>query len=147
MKFSRDGVFLKEWGKKGMGPGDFNLPHTAVVHANKLYVGDRENYRLQVFDLNGRFLEQWTDIGSPWGLAISPSGQLWMADGHNNRILKLTFDGKVLGTLGVTGRQPGQFRFAHMISVDAQDRVYVSEILNWRVQRFIPSATKKQLTR
>ncbi|MFN7936427.1 MAG: peptidyl-alpha-hydroxyglycine alpha-amidating lyase family protein [Bryobacteraceae bacterium] len=138
VKYSRNGAFVKAWGKKGAGPGDFNLPHTAVVLNNKLYVGDRENYRIQVFDLDGRFLEEWNEIGSPWGLATSASGHLWMADGHNNRILKLSPKGKVLGTIGETGKLPGQFRFAHMIDVDAQNRVYVTEILNWRVQRFIP---------
>jgi len=140
VKYSRDGTFLKAWGMKGAGPGEFNLPHSAVVHGNRLYVADRENYRVQVFDLEGKFLQQWTDIGSPWGLAISPTGDLWMADGHNNRILKLSLEGAVLGSLGTTGRMPGQFRFAHMITVDAQERVYVSEILNWRIQRFIPQS-------
>lgn len=138
VKYSRDGKYLKEWGKKGMGPGEFNLPHSAVVHEGRLYVADRENYRIQVFDLEGKYLEQWNDIGSPWGLAMSPAGALWMADGHNNRVLKLSTKGKVLGRLGSPGRMPGQFRFAHMIDVDEQDRVYVAEILNWRVQRFLP---------
>lgn len=142
VKYSRDGVFIKAWGRKGSGPGEFQLPHSAVVHGNKLYVADRENYRIQIFDLDGNFIASWDDVGSPWGLAVAlSSGDLWMADGHNNRIVKLSPDGKVLGMLGSTGRLPGQFRFAHMIAVDEQERVYVTEILNWRVQRFVPAAS------
>lgn len=140
VKYARDGVFLKAWGRKGAGPGEFNLPHSAVVMGQRLLVADRENYRIQIFDLEGRFLEQWADLGSPWGLAVSPAGDLWMADGYNNRILKLTPEGKVVGVLGVTGRLPGQFRYAHMLAVDREDRVYVTEILNWRAQRLVPKA-------
>ena len=62
-----------------------------------------------------------------------------MVDGYNNRILKLTLDGKIVGRIGEPGKLPGQLNFGHQISVDAQGNLYVAEILNWRVQKFVPA--------
>ena len=138
-RFSADGAFITAWGKKGTAPGQFDLPHTVVVGPDgRVYVGDRENFRLQVFDPDGEFIEQWTDVGSPWGLALSHDGALFIADGHNNRILKAGLDGTVRGQISSGGKAPGQVDFAHHIAIDSQDNVYVAEIKNWRVQKFVP---------
>ena len=69
VKFSKDGRMLKEWGKRGSGPGEFHTPHSIVVDKQgRVYVADRENYRIQVFDSEGNFQREWKGIGSPWGL-------------------------------------------------------------------------------
>ena len=141
-KFSADGRFITAWGRKGDAPGQFDLPHAVVVGPNGLvYVGDRENHRLQVFDADGGFIEQWTEVGSPWGLARSHDGALFIADGHNNRILKAGFDGTVRGQISSGGKAPGQVDFAHHIAIDSRGNVYVAEIKNWRVQKFLPGSS------
>jgi DNA-binding beta-propeller fold protein YncE len=139
MKFSKDGKLLLQWGKKGVAEGEFNLPHSIVLdREGMVYVGDRENNRVQIFSPDGRFLRQWTELGSPWGLAITPAQEIYMADGKNNRVLKLTREGKVLGVLGSPGKGPGQFAYAHHLAVSSQGELFVAEILNWRVQKFVP---------
>jgi DNA-binding beta-propeller fold protein YncE len=140
-KYSKSGTYVTAWGKKGTGEGEFNIPHSIVIDSrDRVYVGDRENHRIQIFDTSGRFLQQWKNAGSPWGLCLDPDGRhLWMVDGYNNRILKLTLDGKIVGRIGAPGKLPGELNFGHQISVDAQGNVYVAEILNWRVQKFVPA--------
>ena len=139
VKFSKDGRYLTAWGKKGTAPGEFNLPHSvAVDKQGRVYVGDRENYRMQIFDENGKFLKEWKHVGSPWGVFITDDQSLYMCDGHNNRILKLNLEGNILGSLGSAGRLPGQLDYAHHLSVGRSGAIYVAEIKNWRVQKFSP---------
>ncbi|MCL5745557.1 MAG: peptidyl-alpha-hydroxyglycine alpha-amidating lyase family protein [Acidobacteria bacterium] len=139
VKFTKDGEFVRTWGTRGTGPGQFDTPHSvAVDRQGRVYVGDRENYRIQVFDANGEFLRQWTHVGSPWGLYIAPDQSLYMCDGYNNRVLKLSLDGKVLGAYGTMGKLPGQFTYAHNLTVASDGAVYTAEVLNWRPQRFDP---------
>jgi DNA-binding beta-propeller fold protein YncE len=93
--------------------------------------------RIQIFDKNGKFLGKWTNIGAPWGLAYSAKEKcLYMCDGLNNRIVKLSLDGQVLGTLSGYGKAPGKLDFVHNIAVDSMGALYVAEIKNWRVQKF-----------
>ena len=137
VRFSKQGRYITAWGKKGDGVGEFNLPHTvAVDRDSRVYVGDRENYRVQVFDVDGNFLTKWDHVGSPWGLDIAPDGTLWIADGHNDRILKVTLDGTVHGSFGGNGRMPGELNFVHHLAIDPAGNVFASEIKNQRVQRF-----------
>jgi DNA-binding beta-propeller fold protein YncE len=138
VKFDKHGRFIKAWGKAGTMPGEFNLVHAIVVGANnRVYVGDRENERVQIFDLDGNFIEEWTHVGHPWGLHLTPDNVFYMADGYADRVLKLDLGGKVLGTLGGSGKAPGEFMYAHWIAVGPDEEFYVSEILNWRVQKFV----------
>ncbi len=139
MKFDREGNFIKTWGSKGIAPGEFNLPHSIVADAaGRVYVVDRENRRVQVFNTEGNFIEEWTHVGAPFGLCISSDNFLFLADGVNNRILKLTLEGKILGAFGQPGKGPGQFGLAHDIAVGPGNEIYVAEILNWRAQKFVP---------
>ena len=118
VKYSKEGEYLHSWGKKGKAPGEFNAPHTiAVDHEGKVYVGDRENHRIQIFDENGKFLKEWTHLGSPWGLYFSSDQHLFMCDGYKNRILKLDLQGRILGTLGKAGKQPGNLYFSHHLAI------------------------------
>jgi len=148
VKFDRAGNFLKAWGKYGSGPGEFNLPHTIVVDRNgRVLVGDRENRRIQVFDADGRFLEQWTGVGYPYGLFIDGGGRVWMADGGYDRIVELDPKGNIVGAFGEPGHAPGQFAWAHFLAIGADRKLYVADVLNWRFQVFEPIAASGALAK
>ena len=71
MKFNKDGKFIKTWGRKGMGPGEFDVVHTLAFDSRgRLFVGDRQNNRIQIFDQNGKFIAQWFQFGRPSGMYI-----------------------------------------------------------------------------
>jgi DNA-binding beta-propeller fold protein YncE len=138
VKFAKDGRFLKAWGSKGKNRGQFDTPHSsAVVRRGRVYVADRENYRIQIFNADGEFLQEWTHVGAPWGLYLTADENLYMADGYNNRVLKLDLEGKTLGSFGAPGKLPGQFSYLHHLSVGADGAIYTAEILNWRPQKFV----------
>src|SRR5260370_38440034 len=82
---------------EGPGPGQFDAPHTIVIDGDLVYVGDRENARIQIFDRNGQFLRQWK-LGSPFGLVLAPDHSLYMADAIAGRILKIDPEGKVVSS-------------------------------------------------
>jgi len=138
VKFDKDGKYLTAWGKKGTGESEFNTPHAvAVDKRGRVYVGDRENYRMQVFDADGKFIAQWKHVGSPWGIQIKDD-LIFMCDGHNSRVLKLSLDGEILGVLGGPGKLPGQFDFVHHMAIGPSNSLYTAEIKNWRAQKFAP---------
>src|SRR5262245_15136033 len=118
LKFSRDGKLLKQWGKKGSGPGEFNLPHAIVLDKKgRVYVGDRENNRIQVFDGDGKYLDEWKEGGAPFGLFLA-GDRLFVADGRADWVKVLDADGKPLGRFAEKGEGPGQLRLPHMLCVD-----------------------------
>jgi DNA-binding beta-propeller fold protein YncE len=138
VEFSKDGKQLRHWGSKGTGDGQFDLVHdVAVDKQGRVYVADRANSRVQVFDANGKFLAKWTGVGQPWGLYyVAKEDALYMADGLDNRIVKLSTEGEVLGQLSQFGKMPGELDFPHHLAVDSEGSIYVAEIKNWRVQKF-----------
>jgi hypothetical protein len=163
-KVDKAGNWLKSWGEPGDQPGQFNTPHSIAVDAqNNIYVADRGNRRIQVFDTDGKFLRQFTiDVpvpadarpaignkptsttgtmspGAPWAICMTPAPNqvLYASDAFPGRIYKLSLDGKVLGILGKSGKQPGQFGWIHEIACPSENELYVAELLNWRVQKLI----------
>jgi DNA-binding beta-propeller fold protein YncE len=166
-KVDKNGNWLKSWGEPGDQPGQFNTPHSIAVDAQgNVYVADRGNRRIQVFDGEGKFLRQMViDVpveanaraaignkpqlpitgnqamapGAPWAICITPppAQVLYSSDGYPGRIYKLSLDGKVLGVLGETGKQLKQFGWIHEIACPAENELYVGELLNWRVQKLI----------
>jgi len=137
LKFSREGKLLKQWGKKGKGEGEFNLPHAICLDdKGRVYVGDRENNRVQVFDADGKFLAQWKESGAPFGLYLR-KGKMFVADGRANWVKVLDSSGKPLGRFGEKGAGAGQFSMPHMLCVDSTGAVYVAEVTNRRVQKFV----------
>ena len=71
VKFAKDGKFIKDWGKTGKGPGEFDVPHAlAMDSSGRLFVADRSNNRIQIFDQDGKFLAEWRQFGRPSGLYI-----------------------------------------------------------------------------
>jgi len=139
VKFNKEGKFLKTWGKKGTAAGEFNLPHSVQLDAQQhVYVADRENNRIQVFDADGKYLRQMEGF-APYGLFITPDQNLFVADGVANKVLKMTLDGKILASWGATGAEPGNFQLPHMLTVAKDGAVYVTEITGKRLQKFVPS--------
>ena len=168
-KLNKDGDWIKSWGQRGKGPGEFNLVHTIAADAKgNIYVGDRNNRRIQVFDGDGTFTREIKiDVpfdpdakpaignkpdltnylqtggtftpGAPWALCITPGPNqvLYSSDSYPGRIYKLSLDGKVLGYLGKSGKQPKQFGWIHEIACPSENELYVAEILNWRVQKLV----------
>ena len=138
IQFNSQGEYLRHWGKKGTGDGEFNLVHDVTLdNKGRVYVADRTNSRVQVFDGDGKFITKWTHVGQPWGLHYAAAEDcLYMCDGQNNRLVKLSTDGEVQGTLSSFGKAPGKLDFAHHIAVDSEGSIYVVEIKNWRVQKF-----------
>jgi DNA-binding beta-propeller fold protein YncE len=139
LKFSKDGKLIKQWGKEGTGPGEFNLPHSILVDAKgRVIVGDRENNRIQVFDADGKFLTQWTAGGAPFGMFLR-GDRIYVADGRANWVKVIDTNGKSLGRFGEAGTAPGQFKLPHMLCVDSKGAVYVAEVDNKRLQKFEPA--------
>ncbi len=150
MKFSAAGKFLFQWGTKGTGPGEFDLPHgIALDAAGHVYVADRENQRIQVFDAAGHYLTQWTgkQLGRPYAIAIDKQGEAYVADGGDqpdvppdrSAWVLARPDGTALARIGRFGNYDGQFEMAHSIAIDAQGSVYVGDITGARVQKFVLS--------
>jgi len=138
VKFNKEGKYLKEWGKPGKGPGEFDLVHAIALDAKgRVYVADRENDRIQIFDGDGKFLEQWRGFGSPYGLFLQ-NGQRWLVtDGKGEQVCFLDLQGKVLSRFGQKGKGPGQFLLAHGICADSRGVLYVTEAEGDRVQKFV----------
>ncbi len=166
-KVDKDGNWIKSWGEPGDQAGQFNVPHSIAVDAeDRIYVADRGNRRIQVFDSEGKFLRQFTiDVpfdpnsrpaigskptlpikggqtmapGSPWAICITPPPHqvLFSSDAYPGSIYKLDLDGRVLGVLGESGKQLKQFGWIHQIACPSENELYVAELLNWRVQKLL----------
>jgi sugar lactone lactonase YvrE len=163
-KVDKDGNWLKSWGEPGDKPGQFATPHSIAIDAqDNIYVADRGNHRIQVFDRDGKFLRQMViDVpappdarpaignkidhpsgarmpGAPWAICITPPPHqvLFSSDGFPGRIYKLSLDGKILGMFGKSGKQLGQFGWIHEIACPSENELYVAELLNWRVQKIL----------
>jgi peptidylamidoglycolate lyase len=148
MKFSAEGHFEFEWGTKGKGNGEFNLPHGIALDAEgRVIVCDRENERLQLFDAKGQFMEVWKSplIGKPYGVATDPKGFIFAIDGgypslkpaERGKAVKLNAKGLVVETFGSFGSGPGQFQLGHDIAIGPDGAVYVAEGTGERVQKFV----------
>jgi DNA-binding beta-propeller fold protein YncE len=164
-KYDKSGDWVKSWGEKGAGPGQFRLPHAIVIDRNNnVYVADRANRRIQVFDTDGKYLRQFTIdvppapgthavygatptgaaltalIGSPNSLCITPGPNQVLFVGEltfPGRLFKVSLDGKVLGVIGRSGRQLKQFSGIHQLACPSETEVYAAETANWRVQKLI----------
>jgi DNA-binding beta-propeller fold protein YncE len=123
VKFDKNGKFIKQWGKKGTGPGEFQLPHTIFFDSRgRLLVGDRTNKRIQIFDQDGNFIEQWTQFGSPSGIFIAPDDTLYVAD-YNDR--KRLFVGSAKD--GSIKYELNNLTLAEGVAVDKAGNIYVGE--------------------
>jgi DNA-binding beta-propeller fold protein YncE len=89
VKFSKDGKFIMTWGKKGSGPGELNIPHALAFDSNgRLFVADRGNNRIQIFDQNGNYIDQWPQFSRPSGIFIDRNDVLYVADSESGSVAK-----------------------------------------------------------
>ncbi len=138
VKIDKDGNWIKSWGDRGTAPGQFHTVHSIATDAKgNVYVGDRENNRIQVFDGEGKFLKQFTNVGAPWAICITPNQVLYSSDSVPGHIYKLDLDGNIKGVFGKAGKLPGQFGWVHEMACPTENTIYAAEILNWRVQKLI----------
>jgi len=138
VKYDKNGEWVTEWGKRGSEPGEFYHPHTIATDASgNVYVGDRENHRIQVFDGNGKFLKAFTNIGAPWAICITPGPHqvLYTSDSNKGRIYKMDLNGNILGAFGKPGKQLKEFGWVHEIACPSENTLFAAELLNWRVQK------------
>lgn len=164
-KYDKNGDWVKSWGEPGTKAGQFRLPHAIVADRNNnIYVGDRSNRRIQVFDTDGKFLRMFTIdvpsapgthatygptptgerlaelIGAPNSVCITPGPNQVLYVGEitfPGRVFKVSLDGKVLGVIGRAGRQLKQFSGVHQLACPSENEIYAAETANWRVQKLI----------
>lgn len=143
-KFDKNGQFIKSWGTKGTGPGQFDLLHTMAIDAQgNVYIGDRNNKRIQVFDNDGNFKTQFTNVGAPYAICISPGPHQYLFSSNSNpstsmengEIYKMELDGKILGKFGKAGKLLKEFGTVHEIDCRNPNQILVGELTNWRAQK------------
>lgn len=136
VKFNSKGELIKSWGSKGERAGQFKVPHTITIHQGKVYVGDRENKRIQIFDTDGNFIDQWINTGYPYSIKIL-GDHLYSIDGVANKIFKFDLQGNKIEEYGSRGFDSGEMSLPHWIDITDDKEIYVAEVLSWRFQKFI----------
>lgn len=138
-RFSAEGELLASWGEPGMHPGQFFLPHGIMVHNDIVYVADRENSRIQLFDLKGNFLNEWKQLHRPSLLKIGPDGLAYICEIKRNdqfgdfspsRFCIMTLDGELVARIdSSSSAQPFvHYHAAHGLAVDNEGSVYIGEV-------------------
>ena len=162
LKFNKDGKFLMRWGKHGSGPGELEVPHTLAFDSRgRLFVGDRANNRIQIFDQDGKFLDQWKQFSRPSGMYIDRNDVLYVTDsestdkegyGYNpgwKRGIRIgsAKDGVVTAfipdPLVLTGSQAGALpatSAAEGIAVDRDGVIYGAEVGSKSLKRYVKAA-------
>lgn len=137
IKFDRTGKYLTQWGGKGNGPGQFQVAHGAAIDAQGLlWVVDRENQRIQVFDQRGTYVREMKYAGLPCAVDIGRQF-VYMVNGFAGQLLRLDLNGKVLAALGKPGKGPGEFGEAHFMAVSPKDEIYVADSVNGALVKFV----------
>lgn len=160
--FDREGNFVKSWGELGVGPGNLSQPHSIAVDSKgRLYVGERNNCRIQIFDQEGNTLDQWRDLINPWGIWITPADEIYVCGSSparwtekwgnlgnpptNQLLLRLDVEGRVRQIwtfpLAKEGEMiPGHLDWAHGLAVDSMGNLYIGDVADnspaHRVQKF-----------
>jgi streptogramin lyase len=141
LKFSKDGKFIKRWGTTGSGPGEFDQPHALAFDSRgRLFVGDRNNNRIQIFDQDGRFIEQWTQFSRPSGIHIDSRDTIYVADSESGSVSRnhpgwkrgirigSIKDGKVTAFIPDPNENATGTSAAEGVAADARGNVYGAEV-------------------
>src|SRR6478672_6883541 len=151
VKFDKNGRFIKSAGTAGNGPGQLRLPHTmAMDAAGNVYIGDRSNARVQVWDNDLNFKASYDRVGSPWAVCISPGPHQYLfvsnsvpdngdsrAAAQTGEIYKMELDGTIVGKFGKAGKALKEFSTVHEIDCRNPNELFVSEITDWRIQKIV----------
>jgi hypothetical protein len=139
MKFDKNGKFLLQWGSPGKGNGQFNTVHSVDIDRNRrVYVSDRGNMRIQIFDENGKYLDQFGGLRQPQHVMVTADGNLAIIGGNNNKVVKYDLGGKMITSWGTQGTFPGGIWNPHQFSVDSDGNLYIAEATGGRTQKFRP---------
>ena len=137
LKFDKSGNFIKSWGGKGTEPGKFEVAHGIAMDAKgQLWVTDRENQRIQIFDQDGVYVKEVKFAGLPCSLEIGPQ-YIYMVNGFAGQLLRLDLNGNVLAAVGKPGKGLGEFGEAHAISVSPKGDIWVADTVNSSLQKFV----------
>ena len=150
VKFSKDGTFIKSWGKTGYAPGEFRTLHAIAMDADgRIYVGDRSNNRIQIFDQEGEFLAQWTQFGRPSGIFFDDHGRIYVADSESDDVQNPGWEmgirigevatGWVTEFILYPWGDPRETRGngAEFVAVDSDGNIYGGEPRPRRIQKYI----------
>jgi hypothetical protein len=162
--FDKDGKFVKAWGKLGSKPGEFSIPHAIVVDSKgRLYVADRNNVRVQVFDQEGKLLDVWSDVVTPWGFWITKNDDIWVCGSSpmpwrsEDEALGCPPKDQVFMRFDTAGRmrqlwtipkaedgkeKPGELNWVHGMALDSKGNIYAGDIIGQRAQKFVRQAPK-----
>ena len=161
--FDAKGKFVKAWGQMGTGPTDFSLPHAIAIDSQgRLYIADRNNVRIQVYDQAGKLLDSWANVIVPWGFCMTDKDELWVCGStpmpwredpkypgaplscppKDQVVMKFSTAGRVLELWtipkGDDGKeQPGDVNWIHCLAVDSHGDLYVGDIIGKRAQKLV----------
>jgi hypothetical protein len=151
VKYDKNGRFIKSAGVRGNQPGQLNLPHTLALDAQgNVYIGDRSNARVQVWDNDLTFKAIYDQVGNPWTVCISPGPHQYLfvsnsvpdngdsrAAAQTGEIYKMELDGTIIGKFGRAGKALKEFSTTHGIDCRNPNELFVAEITAWRVQKIV----------
>jgi DNA-binding beta-propeller fold protein YncE len=153
VKFTREGRFIKEWGTTGSEPGNFSTPHDVAIDSRgRVFVGDRGNGRIQIFDSDGNFLDQWSNFGRPSGIYINrDTDVLYVTDSQSNSSNNPGFRRGIYIGSAITGEvtyfipdpdlanaDRTRISGASGVAADATDTiVYAADVAPWRLRKYI----------
>ena len=161
--YTKEGKFVKAWGSIGNDDGKFSIPHAIAIDSkDRIYVADRNNCRVQVYNIAGELLDSWKNICIPWGFWITPEDEIWVCGSspmpwqidskyptaplgcppRDQLIMKFDTSGKLLQMYGFPkgedgAEQPGELNWVHCIAFDSKGNVYLGDIQGKRLQKFV----------
>jgi NHL repeat len=150
-KYDKNGKFIASVGSRGSQLGELNLPHTLATDAKgNVYVGDRSNARIQVFDNDLTPRKIYDQVGAPWAVCITPGPHQYIYSSNSNPdnnnseigavtgdIFKMELDGTIVGKFGKAGKKSGEFSTVHELDCHSENELYSAEITAWRVQKIL----------
>ena len=154
---TRTDASSRRWERAARAQGQLNLPHTLAADAKgNVYVGDRSNSRIQVFDNDLKFKAIYDQVGAPWAVCITPgphqylyssnsapdsnNAEIWAVTGE---IYKMELDGTILGKFGKAGKRVGEFSTVHEMDCHSENEIYTAEITMWRVAEDRAASARK----
>src|SRR5580704_8485673 len=150
VKFNKDGKFIKTWGMKGSAPGEIDIPHALAMDSRgRLFLGDRQNNRIQIFDQNGTFLDQWSQFSRPSGIYIDKNDTIYVADSESESVSKnhdgwkrgirvgRVSDGSVTGFIPDPVEKATGTSAAEGVATDAMGNIFGAEVGPKRLMRYV----------